>query len=303
MGGFNMHIFITGGTGFIGETLVPQLIAEGHKLTIYSRKAQRSLAPTLSYLNSLDELSGTPAIDVVVNLAGESIAGRRWAAAYKRKIRASRIDLTRELADSLLANNHKPRHWINASAIGYYGDTGSTEVTEESCSGEGFSAELCRDWEMAAQQAAERLSCKLSIVRLGVVLDSKGGAFPQMYLPFRFGIGNWPGHGHQYLSWIHRSDVIRALITLINAGNSGIFNLTAPEPVTYRALASAINTFKPLIFSAGAPAFLMKCALGEMANELLLSGQRVRPTRLLDTGFTFDYPTIDRALANILKKD
>ena len=298
-----MHIFITGGTGFIGETLVPQLIAEGHKLTIYSRKAQRSLAPTLSYLNSLDELSGTPAIDVVVNLAGESIAGRRWTVAYKRKIRASRIDLTRELADSLLANNHKPRHWINASAIGYYGDTGSTEVTEESCSGEGFSAELCRDWEMAAQQAAERLSCKLSIVRLGVVLDSKGGAFPQMYLPFRFGIGNWPGSGRQYLSWIHRSDVARAIIKLVRDRSDGIYNLTAPEPVTYRTLASSIRQFKPLIFSAGAPAFLMKFALGEMAQELLLSGQRVHPTHLLDSGFTFDYPTINLALANILKKD
>jgi len=298
-----MHIFITGGTGFIGETLVPQLLAEGHKLTIYSRKAQRSLAPSLSYIRSLDELSGTPAIDVAINLAGESIAGRRWTAAYKQKLRASRIDLTRELADGLLANNHKPKQWINASAIGYYGDTASAEVTEKTSIGEGFSAELCRDWESAAQQAADRLSSKLTIVRLGVVLDRKGGAFPQMYLPFRFGIGNWPGHGHQYLSWVHRGDVVRALITLINSCDTGIFNLTAPEPVTYRTLASAINKFKPLFFSAGAPAFAMRCALGEMADELLLSGQRVIPEALINSGFAFDYPTIDLALAEILEKD
>ena len=298
-----MHIFITGGTGFIGEALAPQLLAEGHKLTIYSRKPRKSQASALSYLQSLDDLSSIPAIDIVINLAGESIAGRRWTAAYKDKVRASRIDLTHELADSLLANNHKPKQWINASAIGYYGDTGSTEVTEETGSGKGFSAELCRDWESAAQQAAERLSCELAIVRLGVVLDRNGGAFPQMYLPFRFGIGNWPGTGHQYLSWIHRSDAVRAIIKLVRDRTGGIFNLTAPEPVTYRALASEINKFKPLIFTAGAPAFLMKCALGEMAQELLLSGQRVRPTHLLDTGFTFDYPTINLALANILKKD
>ena len=298
-----MHIFITGGTGFIGEALVPKLLAEGQQLTIYSRKSRKSQAPALSYIQSLDQLSGMPSIDVVVNLAGESIAGRRWTAAYKRKIRTSRIDLTRELADSLVANNHKPRHWINASAIGYYGDTGSAEVTENTGSGKGFSAELCRDWERAAQQAAEKLACELAIVRLGVVLDRKGGAFPQIYLPFRFGIGNWPGNGHQYLSWVHRSDVVRALSALVNKGDSGIFNLTAPEPVTYRELASAINKLKPILFSAGAPAFLMKCALGEMADELLLSGQRVLPDALINSGFAFDYPTIDLALADILERD
>ena len=298
-----MHIFITGGTGFIGEALVPKLLAEGQQLTIYSRKSRKSQAPALSYIQSLDQLSGMPSIDVVVNLAGESIAGRRWTAAYKRKIRTSRIDLTRELADSLVANNHKPRHWINASAIGYYGNTGSAEVTEQTGHGKGFSAELCRDWESAAQQAAEKLACELAIVRLGVVLDRKGGAFPQMYLPFRFGIGNWPGNGHQYLSWVHRSDVVRALSALINECNSGIFNLTAPEPITYRALAAAINKLKPILFNAGAPAFLMKCALGEMADELLLSGQRVLPDALINSGFAFDYPAIDLALADILERD
>lgn len=298
-----MHIFITGGTGFIGEALVPQLLAEGHKLTIYSRKPRKSQTSALSYIQSLDDLSAVPAIDTVINLAGESIAGRRWTAAYKQKLRASRIDLTRKLADSLFACDHKPRHWINASAIGYYGDTGSAEVTEKTGLGNGFSAALCRDWESAAQQASERLSCEHAIVRLGVVLDRKGGAFPQIYLPFRFGIGNWPGNGHQYLSWVHRSDVVRALSALVNKGGSGIFNLTAPEPVTYRELASAINKLKPILFSAGAPAFLMKCALGEMAEELLLSGQRVLPDALINSGFVFDYPKIDLALAEILEKD
>jgi uncharacterized protein (TIGR01777 family) len=294
-----MHILITGGTGFIGQALVPQLETQGHKLTIYSRQTHPNTT-AVAFIQTLAELTQVDPIDVVINLAGESLARNRWTKNYKHTLRASRIDLTQDLIDILQRSHHRPKHFISGSAIGWYGDCGEQKIDENHPAGSGFGAELCKGWETAALAAEETLGSTVTTMRIGVVLDKDGGAFPQLYMPFRFGVANWPGTGDQYLSWIHRSDLVKAIGELVQRPIAGPVNLTAPEPVTYRMLAQEISELRKTWVTMPAPGFAMRLALGEMAEELLLSGQRVLPTKLLSTGFEFEYPTVDRALQALL---
>lgn len=294
-----MHILITGGTGFIGQALVPALLEDGHKLTILTRQ---SLASTeaVAYVNALDEVASP--VDAVINLAGASLAGRRWNSRYKAEIVDSRIDTTRALGDFFRRAGTAPAIWLNASAIGFYGPRGAEIIDEDGSAGEGFSAELCSAWETAAREAAGT-GTRLCILRLGVVFDRDDGAYPQIAAPFRMGVANWIGDGHQYLSWVHRSDVVAAMRHLLQRSDlDGIFNVTAPAPATSRELCDAMKKVHRTFVSVPMPAAAMRLMVGEMADELLISGQRVVPTRLLESGFTFACAKLDAALAAIERR-
>jgi len=296
-----MHILVTGGTGFIGDALLPELLAAGHRLSILTRQIiSVEDRGDQSFVNSPGEL--TEAVDAVINLAGASLAGKRWNTAYKNEIIASRVSFTESLGESLAAKGGMPRVWLNASAIGYYGPQDHTRLDESASQGMGFAANLCADWEQMARRICGD-NTRLCLLRLGVVLDQGGGAFAQMAAPFRFGIANWLGGGDQYLSWIHRRDVVAAIHFLLqDESASGAFNLTAPEPVTSKEFCAAMKKVYPSLPAMPMPAPVMRLMVGEMADELLLSGQRVVPQRLKDSGFTFMFPSIDKALGEIRKR-
>ena len=293
-----MHILITGGTGFIGQALVPHLLGAGHRISILSRSPHHD-TEQCTYLRSLEELQADTGPDAVINLAGASLAGKRWTRAYKEELVASRVQGTRALVDFFAASARPPKVLLSASAIGYYGPRGDEPLAEDAEPGSGFSSELCRAWEAEAARAAEA-GVRTCLLRLGVVLDRQGGALKEMTMPFRFGVASWPGSGHQYLSWIHREDVVAAMAHLLDDDSlSGAFNLTAPGPVTQREFCRAMQKHFLTLPGMPVPSPVMRVMLGEMADELLLTGQRVVPAALQDAGFTFRYPDIAAALAAV----
>ena len=293
-----MHILLTGGTGFIGSALVPHLAARGHTLTVLSRSAHED-TDSCRYIRDLDVIADDEQIDAVINLAGASLAGARWTPAYKREIVDSRLATTGRLIDRMQRLQMPPQVLLNASAIGYYGH-GDEPMTEHAGAGDGFSADLCQQWEDAARQI-EPLGTRVCLCRFGVVLDTGGGAFEELYRPFRFGVANWIGSGRQWLSWVHRADVVAAMNFLLDRDElAGAFNITAPEPVTGRDMCAAIKRHRRTFITAGVPAPVIRLMVGEMADELLINGQRVLPERLTANGFAFTYPTIRAALDDIL---
>lgn len=293
-----MHILITGGTGFIGQALVPHLLGAGHRISILSRSRHRD-TEQCTYLRSLEELQAATGPDAVINLAGASLAGKRWTRAYKEELVASRVQGTRALVDFFAASAQPPKVLLSASAIGYYGPRGDETLAEDAAPGSGFSSELCQAWEAEAARAADA-GIRTCLLRLGVVLDREGGALKQMTLPFRFGVASWPGSGHQYLSWIHREDVVAAMARLLEDDSlSGAFNLTAPSPVTQREFCRAMQKHFLTLPGMPVPGPVMRVMLGEMADELLLTGQRVVPNALQGAGFTFSYPEVTAALAAV----
>ena len=292
-----MRIVITGGTGFLGRSLVERLQAE-HEVIVLTRKPRTA-----------GELQWTPGVargqwietvqtaQAVINLAGEPIAAGRWTAARKRAIHDSRIAAARAIVDAMRRAPHSPV-LINASAIGIYGDRGDESVTEESSPGSDFLASVCRDWEAEALKATER--SRVVLLRTGLVLAKDGGALPQLALPFYFLAGGPVGSGRQYWSWIHREDWVEMVRwTLMTSTVVGPINLTAPEPVRNAEFARALGRalHRPAIVPA--PAFAMRLLLGEMADAMILGGQRVLPAKAQSLGFSFRYPTLDRALSAI----
>ena len=296
-----MHILITGGTGFIGELLTQTLLAESHQLTILTRQAL-SDRTGCAYVQSLQDIASDVFFDAVINLAGASLAARRWSNAYKQEIVNSRLSTTRDLLGLFQRLEKPPAVLLSGSAIGYYGHHGDTPLNEESAVNSGFSSQLCHDWEQAAGHAQE-FGVRVCYLRLGVVLDGGGGALTEMARSFQFGVASWVGQGDQWLSWVHRLDVVRAMTFLLSHNElSGAFNLTAPEPVTSKAFALALREHHRTLVTAGVPAALMRVALGEMAEELLLNGQRVLPARLEAAGFEFTHRDIGSALDAIYAK-
>lgn len=292
-----MHVLVTGGTGFIGSALVPELLGAGHQVSVLTRRVPDSPPQSFALVESPAHLPNP--VDCVINLAGASLAGRRWSRAYKDEIVRSRLETSRRLGEFFGSADLPPSLWINASAVGYYGHQQDGLLDEHAPTGEGFAAQLCRDWEQDAVRAAGP-GARLCIARFGVVLDRDAGAYPQMALPFRFGVANWIGDGDQWLSWVHRRDVVRALLLMVErADMQGVFNVTAPLPVSSRGFCDAMEQVHRTFLRIPMPAFLMRAMVGEMADELLIGGQRVEPGALEDAGFTFSFASLGFALRQI----
>ena len=292
-----MHILMTGGTGLIGTATSAALHAAGHKLTILTRRA-RAATEEATYVTALVDCAEP--VDAVINLAGAGLADRRWSSAYKRQIVSSRVDLTRELVAWLGECNQPPGKLISASAIGYYGAAEEQTFTESGEPGTGFSAALCQSWEEEAARAAE-YGTQVSLLRLGVVLAREGGALGKMTQSFRLGVESWLGSGEQWLSWIHLEDAVRVIQHVLDLEHpADIYNSVAPEPARHRELAHEAGRQSNTWLKLGVPAFAAKMMAGEMAEELLLSGQRVLPAQLLEDGFQFHYPNLKEALADLM---
>ncbi|GAA0576011.1 TIGR01777 family oxidoreductase [Halomonas salifodinae] len=300
-----MRILVTGGSGFVGRLLCQRLTRAGHELWVVSRdpQAARRVLPAEARVVSRVAEADSARPEGLINLAGESIAGKRWSEAQKARLVDSRLTLTRELValcQRLVERQAAPRVLVSGSAMGYYGDQGDTRVDEQTPPHDEFAHRLCRQWEAVAREA-EPLGVRVALLRTGLVLDRDGGSLAKMLPPFKLGLGGRFGDGRQFMPWIHRLDLVRAIEFLLTREDlSGPFNGSAPTPVRNadftRALARQLR--RPAIFPA--PAFVLRLALGEMA-DLLLSGADMRPDRLEAAGFSFEYPTLDRALAAILE--
>lgn len=298
-----MKVVIAGGTGFLGGALVGALQGGGHEVSVLTRRRTASAAPARLLEWVPDGTAGTWAsaidgADAVVNLSGESIAARRWSAAQKRRILDSRLLATRSLVAAIAGASRPPAVFVSGSAVGYYGPLDDRIVTEEQPAGSDFLAGVCREWEGAAVQAAP--SARVVCIRTGLVLAREGGALPKMLPPFWFGAGGPVGSGRQYWPWIHRQDWIDLVRWIIESPSvSGPINLTAPSPETNAAFAAALGRALHRPAFMPAPAFAMKLLLGEMAEALLLSGQRAVPAKAERLGFTFSYAGLDNALRAI----
>tara|TARA_E500000178_G_scaffold134950_1_gene135001 strand:- start:4744 stop:5634 length:891 start_codon:yes stop_codon:yes gene_type:complete len=292
-----MHILMTGGTGLIGTAACAALHTAGHRLTILTRRA-RPATTEATYITSLGECAER--VDVVINLAGASLADRRWSSAYKRQIVSSRVDLTRELVVWMSQLEQVPNRLISASAIGYYGAADEQTFTEGAGVGTGFSSGLCQSWEEEAGRAAAH-GTQVSLLRFGVVLARDGGALGKMTQSFRLGVETWLGSGEQWLSWIHVDDAVRVIQHVLALEcPAGAYNTVAPEPARHREFAHEAGRQSKIWLKLGVPAIAARLMAGEMAEELLLSGQRVLPSQLLEDGFQFHYPTLNEALKNLI---
>ena len=290
------HILLTGGTGLIGRQLVKKFQG-AYQITVLSRdpsRAQRLLGSEINYL-TLDDLSSLEDVDVVINLAGEPIADKRWTDSQKQRICHSRWNITQKLVDLIKAAKNPPHTFISGSAIGVYGRQGDTVVTETFTDfHDEFSREVCQKWEDIAFQANE--FCRVCILRTGVVLSEEGGALAKMLMPFRLGLGGPIGTGKQFMAWIHIEDMLNGIAFLIESSSAqGVYNLTSPNPNTnhFFSLALARRLERPCIFKV--PAFVLKTLMGE-SSDLVLYGQKVVPEKLLTEGFTFHYPELKDAL-------
>ena len=295
-----MKILVSGSHGLVGKALTTSLVNAGHEIVSLVRQSANDSEiewhPNQGKING-QQLEG---FDVVVHLAGESIASGRWTEEKKRKIRESRVKGTELLSSALARLSQPPSTFISASAIGFYGSRGDELLTEESAPGDGFLPEVCVAWEKATGQA-EAKGIRTIHARFGIILDEKGGALERMLTPFRMGVGGKVGNGKQWMSWIALEDVINALRFLIDEpGSEGPVNFTAPRPVTNADFTEALGSVlsRPTLFSV--PAFAARLAFGEMADELLLSSAKVEPERLKESGYQFKHPELSSALKTIL---
>lgn len=294
-----MYIVVAGGSGFLGEPLVKRLLSRGDDVAVLTRSPShvRSGRPIEWDARTQGAWSGEAArADVVINLAGENVGDGRWTAERKKQLTASRLDSTHAVVEALRAAPSRKRALINASAIGYYGDRGEEQLDESSGRGGGFLAGLVEQWEMAAREA-ESLA-RLVLIRFGVVLDPSGGALKKMLLPFRLGAGGPIGSGRQWMSWIGRDDAVRMVEWAIDRETArGVYNATAPQPVRNREFTKALGraVHRPAVIPV--PAFALRLALGQMADEALLGSQRALPHRAQQEGFVFQVASIDEGLS------
>lgn len=307
------QVLVTGGTGFIGQLLVRRLLADGHTVTIWTRDAQvatRLFGSTVRCVQRLDQMPATDDCDVIVNLAGARILGPRWSEQRQRQLLQSRAGLTDQLVAWIATRPRKPWLLLSASAIGYYGvqpQGDATELTEAAPPQDIFMSRLCQEWERAAQGAA-RHGVQVVCMRFGFVLG-RHGSLPLLLLPVALGMGGPLGGGRQWLSWIHVDDVIRAMAHVwqleaqAKAGGadrvtSPVYNFTAPGALTQAAFTRVAAKVLHRPFWLPTPAIPARLALGEQA-DVVLEGQRVAPTRLLQTGFDFAFPDAHSALRDL----
>lgn len=295
-----MRVAITGASGFVGRALRSALERAGHEPVPVRRGGDGTLQWSVEA--GFDPPNALSGYDAMVHLAGENIAGGRWNDARKARILSSRVEGTRRVVDALAAAEPRPPVFVSMSAVGYYGARGTTELDEDSAPGEGFLAEVCTQWEQEARAAESLDGVRVARLRLGTVLGD-GGALEKMLPAFKMGIGGRLGQGDQYMSWIHIEDVVGAILHVLTHDDcSGAFNLTAAEPATNAAFTRALGEVlrRPTVLPV--PKFALKVAFGEMAEHLLLTGQRVLPKRLLDAGYTFKHPDLRAALQDAIGK-
>jgi len=304
------RVIITGGSGFIGRALTRELLDAQYEVVWLSRNpATTRDVPAGVRVEKWDGRSaqGWSALAegafAIVNLAGESIGipPLPWTNERKRRIRDSRVNASKAVVEAVRLAREKPRVIVQASAVGFYGARGDEVITEKNSAGHDFLADVAVAWE-ASSAEVETLGVRRVVTRFGLPLDKSGGVFPFLVMPFRFFVGGRIGSGRQVIAWIHLHDAVRAIRFLMEKDDArGAFNLTAPEPLTNAELGRVIARVLRRPFWLPVPAFALKLALGEMAELLLLNGQRVLPERLLRAGFKFQFPTAELALKDVLK--
>jgi uncharacterized protein (TIGR01777 family) len=291
-------LLVTGGTGFVGSRLVAALVADGHDVTVLTRdraKAEGLPAP-IRIVTSLDQIASAARIDAIVNLAGEPISDAPWTLAKRRRILASRLRVTRDIIRLIRRLERRPAVLVSGSAVGWYGLREDQTLGEDNLGVPCFSRRICVAWEAAAAKA-DGLGVRTVLLRTGLVLDSAGGMLSRLLAPFEFGLGGRIGSGRQWMSWIHRDDLVRLIVHLVATPRlAGPVNATAPIPVTNRGFTAALGKalVRPAILPI--PAWPHRLLLGDFAEELLLGGQRVLPKAALASGFRFDHPEIGEAL-------
>jgi uncharacterized protein (TIGR01777 family) len=304
-------VLVTGATGFIGQLLVRALIADGQNVIVLTRNPTRAASifdGNVRCIACMDDLPSTQKIDVIINLAGARIFGKRWTPSRKAFLKNSRVALTKSLANWIANAEQKPDLLLSASAIGYYGIQAvgdDTVLTEDSPPQSIFMSELCQDWEAAAQ-SARQYGVRVICMRFGVVLGPQG-ALPMMMLPIKLGLGGPLGSGKQWVSWIHVHDVLRGIAHLWQLSEQDdrisqdlhIANFTAPDAVTQKEFSQTAAKLIHRFSFFPTPGFPMRIGLGEQA-DLLLEGQRVAPVQLQKYGFIFSYPELRAALKNLL---
>ncbi|MCX5587157.1 TIGR01777 family oxidoreductase [Streptomyces erythrochromogenes] len=296
-----MRIAVTGSTGLIGSALVRSLRADGHEVVRFVRRepAGADEARWDPERGRVDP-AGLAGCGAVVHLAGAGIGDHRWTAAYKRKIRDSRVLGTAALANALAGLDEPPAVLVSGSAVGYYGDTGDRPVDEDSPAGHGFLPSVCVEWEAAAAPAQEA-GIRTAFARTGLVVAKEGGAWGRMFPLFRAGVGGRLGDGRQYWPFISLHDEVAALRHIIDTPElSGPVNLTAPEPLTNRQVTAAMARVLHRPAALPVPAAALRVVLGEFSQDVL-GGQRARPTRLLESGFVFRDPGIEQAIRAALQ--
>lgn len=297
-----MNVVVTGGTGFIGSALCKRLLADGYAVTVLTRdkrRAQQQFKEQVRPVDSPNELDSESTPEMIVNLAGLSLGSGRWTKERKRTFISSRVGVTRKLIDYIAHVRSPPRLLISGSAVGYYGARGDEVLTEDSLSGQEYQADLCQAWETEALEAAN-YGVRVCLLRSGVVLGKGGGALSSLLPQFKLGLGGHVGSGRQWMSWIHIDDLIDIVLHLMaNESLQGPFNATTPNPQTNRDFASKLGAALHRPAFMWAPGWAMRLLVGEMAH-LYVTGQKVIPKRLLESGYKFRYPELSLALSEIL---
>jgi uncharacterized protein (TIGR01777 family) len=303
-----MRVLLTGASGFLGSALSDALLARGDEVIGLTRDPERARSsnPTVGWYawNATAERPPAAAlqgVDAVVNLIGEPI-DQRWTDEAKRRIRDSRDRATKNLVDALSAADPRPRTLVSQSAVGYYGDRGDAIVDESTEPGTAFDAGVCVGWETAARNA-EELGVRVAIIRTGLVLDPDHGLLKQLLPPFRLGLGGPIAGGRQYMPWIHVDDWVRLVLWALDGDDrTGVYNATAPNPVTNAELSKALGRTlgRPAVMPV--PKIAMKARFGSELGEVITGGQRAVPRRALDGGFEFAEPEIEPALRNLLRR-
>jgi len=296
-----MNILITGGTGFIGSAVCKKLLEnKNNNLTLLSRNPEKVKIPVKA-ISSLKQLEKDESFDIIINLAGEPIADKRWTERQKHKIVTSRIDTTDKVIEFIKTAKNKPELLINGSAIGYYGiDKTDMEIDENGTGDNSFSSDLCKQWEATALQA-NSFGVRTCLLRTGIVLGKNGGALSKMLTPFKMGLGGKIGSGRQWMPWIHLHDLVGIILYCIEHDNlNGAINGTSPNPLTNqdftKTLGKVLN--RPTFMSV--PRTIIKLLMGQMGVELLLSGKKILPVKITEKGYQFQYPELDSALQNIV---
>ncbi len=301
----NKKFLITGGSGFIGSRLIPVLLALDNEITLLSRNPMLTASKfdgAVKVIEDFNQLDDCAKFDVVINLAGQGIADKRWTNRVKQQLRDSRLNLTHSLVTCLERLEQKPECLISGSAIGYYGDR-NDEIIDESYqqdNGNSFSQTLCMDWEREASHA-EILGIRTCYLRTGIVLGPDGGALAKMLPPFKMGLGGPIGDGQQWMSWIHIDDLIGIMLHAMNHKDiCGSLNGTAPNPVTNKDFSTQLGhrLNRPAFLTL--PSFAVRLLMGQMGEELLSSGQRVVPKKIMDSGYDFQFKELENALSNVI---